>query len=57
VQRNERRIRAGLGADRVIDYTREDFTLGSVRYDLIFDAVSMRSFGECKRVLSPRACT
>jgi len=44
----------GLGADRVIDYTREDFTLGSVRYDLIFDAVSMRSFGECKRVLSPR---
>jgi NADPH:quinone reductase-like Zn-dependent oxidoreductase len=43
-----------LGADRAIDYTREDFTLGSDRYDLVFDAVATRSFGECKRVLSPR---
>ncbi len=42
----------GLGADRVIDYQAEDFTLGSERYDLIFDAVSMRSFGECRRVLA-----
>ena len=44
----------GLGADRTIDYAAEDFTLGTERYDLIFDAVSKRSFGECKRVLSPR---
>lgn len=41
-----------LGADRVIDYQAEDFTLGTERYDLIFDAVSMRSFGECRRVLA-----
>jgi NADPH:quinone reductase-like Zn-dependent oxidoreductase len=43
----------GLGADRVIDYTAEDFTLRDDQYDLIFDAVSSRSFGECRRVLAP----
>jgi NADPH:quinone reductase-like Zn-dependent oxidoreductase len=43
----------GLGADRVIDYAKEDFTKGSGQYDLVFDAVSMRSFGACKRVLTP----
>jgi len=42
-----------LGADRVIDYTTEDFTSGTRRYDIIFDAVSKRSFADCKRVLSP----
>jgi NADPH:quinone reductase-like Zn-dependent oxidoreductase len=42
-----------LGAERVIDYSREDFTQGTDRYDLIFDAVSKRSFAECKRVLAP----
>lgn len=44
----------GLGADRVIDYTKEDFTRGAERYDLIFDAVSLRSFGECKKVLTTK---
>jgi len=43
-----------IGADRVIDYTREDFTQKEVRYDLIFDAVGKRSFSDCKRVLSPK---
>ena len=43
-----------LGADRVIDYTKEDFTRGGARYDIIFDAVAKRSFGECKRVLSSK---
>ncbi len=43
-----------LGADRVIDYTKEDFTRGSERYDLVFDAVSSRSFSECRRVLTSR---
>ncbi len=43
----------GLGADAVIDYGREDFTRGSGRYDLVFDAVSMSSFSACKRVLGP----
>jgi NADPH:quinone reductase-like Zn-dependent oxidoreductase len=42
-----------LGADRVIDYTRQDFTRGSERYDLIFDAVSKSSFARSKRALAP----
>ena len=43
-----------IGADRVIDYTREDFTQKGVYYDLIFDAVGTRSFSDCKRALSPK---
>ena len=42
-----------LGADRVIDYTKEDFTKGKERYDVIFDAVSKRTFEECLAVLTP----
>ena len=42
-----------LGADKAVDHTKEDFTKGSERYDLIFDAVAKRSFEECKNVLSP----
>lgn len=44
----------GLGADRVIDYTREDFTTGSERYDLIFDAVAKAPFAACRRALAPK---
>jgi NADPH:quinone reductase-like Zn-dependent oxidoreductase len=40
-----------LGADNVIDYSREDFTKRAERYDIIFDTVSKRSFKECMRVL------
>ncbi len=43
-----------LGADHVIDYTREDFTQGSRRYDLILDNVASRSFSELRRALTPR---
>jgi NADPH:quinone reductase-like Zn-dependent oxidoreductase len=40
-----------LGADHVIDYTREDFTKTGQQYDFIFDAVGKSSFGACKKLL------
>jgi NADPH:quinone reductase-like Zn-dependent oxidoreductase len=43
----------GLGADRVIDYTAEDFTKDEQRYDVVLDAVGKSSFGRCKRLLKP----
>ncbi|HZJ22688.1 MAG TPA: NAD(P)-dependent alcohol dehydrogenase [Anaerolineales bacterium] len=42
-----------IGADHVIDYTREDFTQKDQRYDLIFDTVGNLSISGCKRALSP----
>jgi NADPH:quinone reductase-like Zn-dependent oxidoreductase len=44
-----------LGADHVVDYTREDFTGSDERYDLLFDNAGSRSWSECKRVLKPQA--
>jgi NADPH:quinone reductase-like Zn-dependent oxidoreductase len=41
-----------LGVDRVIDYTREDFTKGGQRYDLILDCVGNHSLFACRRVLN-----
>jgi NADPH:quinone reductase-like Zn-dependent oxidoreductase len=43
-----------LGADHVIDYTKEDFTKTDQRYDLIIDNVGNRSLSECRRVLKPK---
>ncbi len=40
-----------LGADKVIDYTKEDFTKSGETYDLIFDVLGKSSFSSCKRVL------
>ena len=42
-----------IGADHVIDYTKEDFTKNRQRYDLIFDAVGNRSVSDYQRALSP----
>ena len=44
-----------IGADHVVDYTREDFTRSDERYDLLFDNAGSRSWSECKRVLNPHA--
>ena len=42
-----------LGADRVVDYTREDFARGGGRYDVVLDLVGNHSLGELRRVLTP----
>jgi NADPH:quinone reductase-like Zn-dependent oxidoreductase len=50
--RNVELVRS-LGADHVIDYTREDFTKGTGHYDLIVDAVGTHSVSDYRRVMSP----
>jgi NADPH:quinone reductase-like Zn-dependent oxidoreductase len=42
-----------LGADHVIDYTKEDFAKGEQRYDVILDNVPNHSLSECRRILNP----
>ncbi len=42
-----------LGADKVFDYTKEDFTKGDQKYDFVFDAVGKSSFAKCKPLLKP----
>ena len=51
--RNVELVRS-LGADRVVDYNREDFTQGTQRYDLIVDCVGNRTLSECRRILNPK---
>jgi len=43
-----------LGADRIIDYTQQDFTKDIVKYDIVFDVVGKRSLSECKDALQPQ---
>jgi len=51
--RNADMVRS-IGADRVIDYTQEDFTKSGQRYDLFFDCVGNHSLLACRRVLNPK---
>jgi NADPH:quinone reductase-like Zn-dependent oxidoreductase len=43
----------GLGADRVIDYTANDFTKDKQTFDVVLDSVGKSSFSKCKRLLKP----
>ncbi|MBT7080932.1 MAG: NAD(P)-dependent alcohol dehydrogenase, partial [Chloroflexi bacterium] len=43
-----------LGADKVIDYTKEDFTKSGQTYDVIFDTVNKSSFVQCKGALTQK---
>ena len=43
-----------LGADEVIDYTRQDFTKMNRKFDVVFDAVGKSTFGKCKPILKDR---
>ena len=50
--RNMELVRS-IGADHVIDYTKQDFTTTSERYDVILDNVGNRSLSDIRRVLKP----
>ncbi|MFD3377586.1 MULTISPECIES: NAD(P)-dependent alcohol dehydrogenase [unclassified Streptomyces] len=43
----------GLGADRVVDHTAQDFTRDEQSYDAVLDAVGKSTFGRCRRLLKP----
>lgn len=43
-----------LGADQVIDYTKQDFTKTDQTFDFVFDAVGKSSFGQCKPLLNKK---
>ena len=45
-----------IGADHVIDYTREDFSQNNIKYDVIFDTVYKSSFSRCINALKPDGC-
>jgi len=42
-----------LGANKIIDYTKEEFTKDNEKYDYVFDSVGKSSFGKCKSLIKP----
>ena len=44
----------GLGADDVVDYTKEDFTQAATKYDVVFQLAGKESAAQCRRALAPR---
>jgi NADPH:quinone reductase-like Zn-dependent oxidoreductase len=48
-------IAPSIGADDVVDYTKEDFTRRDGRYDLMLDVAGSRAWSECRRALTPEA--
>jgi len=50
---NKKEFVSSLGADHVIDYTRENITKGKIQYDLIFDVAAYQSAGAYKNILKP----
>ncbi|WP_371649530.1 NAD(P)-dependent alcohol dehydrogenase [Streptomyces mirabilis] len=50
--RNMELVRS-MGADHLVDYTREDFTRNGRRYDVVFDLVGNHTLTECRRALTP----
>jgi 2-desacetyl-2-hydroxyethyl bacteriochlorophyllide A dehydrogenase len=49
---NKMEMVRSIGADSVIDYTKEDYTKGDKTYDVIFDAIGKSDFAGCKRILN-----
>lgn len=49
---NNIKLVQSLGADKVIDYTKEDFTRNGETYDIIFDTVAKSTFDRCKKILN-----
>ena len=43
-----------LGADHVVDYTKDDFAAGAARFDVMLDNVGNRTLSDCRRVLQPK---